>query len=466
MDQSILNNFGLTALSASSDQMLMDAAKRALATPRGRFVLVLHLSRMRAPRSYHARIARSVLDQAAQRHAGMVFARSNADLLMLCHEPPGSDGAEQPAVLHAELSHLFGEEPTDSELISVWRLGTQANSFKAYLEQQGFAPPILPLVAEDVQPVHTASVAEWQRAASRLPMPELLGQQTAVIMQAGRDVPIGARLSPLFRELTVLSPGGPGGIDPWLERYVWSGLDSRLLAHLQQDLEDGGRLTRASVQAGLPLHINLSLASIVSPGFARVTQAARAVSAHLGVEISLLEAMADLPMLDYAAGLLRQAGIALVLEGLDEASLGFAGLAGLAPDFVKLDWSDGLAHGPAMRRRLIDARLQALGAGRVVLNRADTADSVAWGQASGINRFQGSFVDSVQGATRMFFCQTASLCTLRQCVARGGCAGTAGRAGCSNPAMLDLPPEAPPSADTVRGSLLLEGAAGNAEPVW
>jgi EAL domain-containing protein (putative c-di-GMP-specific phosphodiesterase class I) len=445
--------------------MLMDAAKRALATPRGRFALVLHLSRLRAPRSYHARIARSVLDQAAQRHAGMVFARSNADLLMLCHEPAGSDGAEQPAGLQAELSHLFDEEPTESALISVWRLGSQAGGFRAYLDQPSFAPPVLPLVAEDVQPAHTASVAEWLRGASRLPMPELLGQQTAVIMQAGRDVPIGARLSPLFREVTVLSPGGPGGMDPWLERHVWSGIDARLLAHLQQDLEDGGRLTRASVQAGLPLHINLSLASIVSPGFARVTQAARAAGAHLGVEISLIEAMADLPMLDYAAGLLRQAAFAVVLKGLDEASLGFAGLAGLAPDFVKLDWSEGLAHGSAARRKLIDSRLQALGPGRVVLNRAETADSVAWGQASGINRFQGSFVDSVQGATRMFFCQTASLCTLRQCVSRGGSAGTAGRAGCSNPALLDLPPEAPPSADTVRGSLLLENAAAGAAPV-
>jgi EAL domain-containing protein (putative c-di-GMP-specific phosphodiesterase class I) len=456
MDQTIL-----TALSPSTDQMLRDAAKRALAAPRGRLAVVLHLSRLRAQRSYHSRIARPVLDQAAPRHGGMVFARCNGDLVMLGHAPDAEEDAVDPGLLVRELLQLFGTEAAESALVSLWLLGSEAAAFRAYLEEPAFTPPVLPAVAEDVQPGHTAAVAEWQKASARMPVPELLSQQTAVVLHAGRDVPIGSRLSPLFRELSVR---GPDGLDPWLERHVSAGMDARLLAHLLYDLEEGGRLTRASVSAGLALHINLSLPSIVSPAFARLTQAARAAGARFGVEISMTEAFADLPMLDYAAALLRHAGFAFVLEGLDEASLGLARLHPLEADLVKLDWSHGLLHAPGAYRTAIEQRLRALGAERLLLDGADTADAVAWGQTLGITRFQGSFLDSVQGATRMFFCHTATLCTLRQCVSRGALAGTPGRAGCANPAMLDLPPEAPPGADTVRGALLLQPPVLGANP--
>ncbi len=448
MDQTIL-----TASPASSDQMLLDAARRALAAPRGRLAIVLHLSRLRAPRSYHGRIARPVLEQAAPRLSGTVYARSNGDLLLLCQEPTAAETLMQPAALVQELSLLFGADPTDMGFISVWPLGTESAGFRSYLEEPAFAPPILPGPAEDVAPAQTAAIAEWLKASLRTPVPELLGQQTAVVLHAGRDVPIGSRLSPLFREFFVHTQGGHAGLDPWLERHVAGALDARLLAHMQHDLEEGGRLSRASVHAGLAIHLNLALPSVASPAFGRLVQAARAAGARIGVEISVVEALADLPMLDYAAGLLRHAGFGFVLEGLDEASLGFARLGGLGADFIKLDWSQGLVQAPGARRRAVEQQLQALGLERVLLQRADTTDAVGWGQANGITRYQGSFLDSVQGATRMFHCHTASLCTLKQCVTRGAAAGTPGRAGCSNPALLDLPPEAPP-ADTVRGGLL------------
>jgi EAL domain-containing protein (putative c-di-GMP-specific phosphodiesterase class I) len=395
----------------------------------------------------------------------MVFAKGNGDLVMLGHEPDAAEDAADPHALVKDLLALFGTEAAESDLVSLWLLGTEAAAFRAYLDEPAFTPPVLPAVAEDVVPGHTAAVAEWQKAAARIPVPELLSQQTAVMLHAGRDVPIGSRLSPLFRELSLRAPDG---LDPWLARHVSAGLDERLLTHLHYDLEEGGRLTRASVCAGLTLHINLSLPSIVSPAFARLTQAACAAGARFGVEISMTEAFADLPMLDYAAGLLRQAGFAFVIEGLDEASLGLARLHPMGADFVKLGWTHGLLHAPGANRTALEQRLQAFGTDHVLLDGADTAEAVAWGQSAGITRFQGSFLDSVQGATRMFFCQTASLCTLRQCVTRGASAGTPGRAGCANPALLDLPPEAPPGADTVRGALLLQPPviSANASHRW
>jgi len=439
--------------------MLLDAARRALAAPRGRLAIVLHLSRLKAPRSYHGRIARPVLEQAATRLSGTVYARSNGDMLLLCQEPAAVEAALQPAALVQELALLFGTDPTDIGFISVWHLGQEATGFRTYLDEPAFAPPILPGLAEDVAPAQTAAIAEWLKSSQRIPVPDLLGQQTAVVLHAGRDVPIGSRLSPLFREFVMHLPGGAAGMDPWLERHVAATLDERLIAHLQHDLEEGGRLTRASVHAGLAIHINLALPSIASPGFGRLTHAARAAGARLGVEISIVEALADMTMLEYVAGLLRHAGFAFVLEGLDEASLGFARLGSLGADVIKLDWSQGLVQPPGARRRAVEAQLQAIGLDRVLLQRADTADAVGWGQANGINRYQGNFLDSVQGATRMFHCHTASLCTLKQCVARGAAAGTPGRAGCSNPALLDLPPEAPPGADTVRGAHTLDPPA-------
>jgi hypothetical protein len=62
---------------------------------------------------------------------------------------------------------------------------------------------------------------------------------------------------------------------------------------------------------------------------------------------------------------------------------------------------------------------------------------LSWGLAHGIRRFQGRHADAMLAAGRIGACANGGGCSLRQCSERASATGAGGRAGCSNPALLD-----------------------------
>jgi EAL domain-containing protein (putative c-di-GMP-specific phosphodiesterase class I) len=221
-----------------------------------------------------------------------------------------------------------------------------------------------------------------------------------------------------------------------------------MLQLLQQDLEAGGRLTRPTVRQGLKLHLNLTLEGIISPAFARLSQTARHIGARLGVEISLMEAVSDPPLMQYAHSLLELAGFPLILDGLDQTSLVLTRAASLRPDLVKLTWSPRLADSPPPAKAAIDAAIERLTPARIVLARAETEDALVWGQSRGITRYQGFYLDAVRAAGRIAVCHSARACTLRQCMSRAGTLNATIRGACGNPGLLDITPGQTPPAKT------------------
>jgi EAL domain-containing protein (putative c-di-GMP-specific phosphodiesterase class I) len=236
-------------------------------------------------------------------------------------------------------------------------------------------------------------------------------------------------------------------LDPFLFRHFAVRLDCRMLEFVQADLEYCGRLTRPALRLNLPLNLNMTLESIASPAFARLMQAAQSHGLRIGVEVSLMEAASDPSLMDYARAILSRAGFLLLLDGLDHVALTMTHPAGLQPDFVKLIWSPRLNDAPAAMRATIDGAIARLGPERIVLQRADSEAALAWGQSRGISRFQGYFLDAVQAAARIAVCHSAHACTLRQCTTRGGALNPTLRAGCGNPALLDMTPRGTPSSE-------------------
>jgi hypothetical protein len=214
-----------------------------------------------------------------------------------------------------------------------------------------------------------------------------------------------------------------------------------MLAHLYEDLEHGGKLTRGALRQNLPLHLNLTLEGIVSPEFARLVESARRIGARFGVEVSLMEATADDGMMAYARRLLDMAGIPLIVDGLDYVGLTMTHPAGLSPAFVKLTWSPRLAEAAPPARAAVEAAIKRIGAERLVLQHAESEAALLWGQAHGISRYQGFFLDAVQGAARISGCHSARACTLRQCITRAASLNPAVRVGCGNPGLLDMAPD-------------------------
>ena len=379
-------------------------------------LLVLHLSHLHAPgpRPHHRRIAANLLEGTVQAHGGQVFACPNGDYVLLT-EPGGA------VRLVSTLSHLFRvESPGADRLLALWSLPADQAAARAH-----FAASAMTAAAADDAPVPLGAVAAVEAVLAAAPIDELMRRQTAVrLTRAG--------MQPLYQELSVslaalearIGSPVPFMADPFLFRHLAARLDRRVLDSPMR------------FASGTAVHLNLTVPGILSPGFARLA-ASLPPGARLGAEVQFMEALSDLPRFAAACDTLRRAGCLLVVDGMDHAALALARPAAWDPDLVKLDWSPRLLTLPSRERRMLDQSINALGADRIVLHRAETESALAWGRAQGIRRFQGRHVDAMLAAERLSLCRHAPGCSLRQCINRAAATGHAGRHGCLDPARLE-----------------------------
>ena len=245
--------------------------------------------------------------------------------------------------------------------------------------------------------------------------------------------PSALQLRPVYAEVLValsvlrsrLAAVGQAVADPYLFRHLAGKLDDRMLHGAHNAVRDGGA-------PALRMHLNLAIGGILSPAFDRLAAVMAGAGAALAIEVPLMEACGDPAGFARARARLVEAGVALVLDGVSHHALALTHLNSLAPDWIKLDWSDAMmGHAPTLEG------LAWLGVGRVVLARAESAAAVQWGLQQGIALFQGRHIDALLATARVQACPAAARCVVRQCQERGYATGAAGRAGCSNPALLD-----------------------------
>ncbi len=419
---------GHTAVHAFAERMLLDAARRAQRRGAEVEALVLRLSQLPPPgaKPHHRRVARSLLDEAALRRGGQVFALRNLDLVLLGPEAGAS---------RALLARLFGD---GNGVVQVLAPGA---ALLAYAQER--AAEDLPVPAPPAEPAPLPTLDAAEALLQRTLPGDLLHAQVAA------ELLPGGVLRPLFREaipnLPALAaqlpgagaPGAPSG-DPF--RTLAARLDTRTLAIACADLAQGGPLCGG--RHGPALHLNLTVAAVLSSGFTHFVEAVRAYAGRsgggrAGIELLLMEACADPPAFERARGLVRAARFTLALDGVGHQVLRIAHPSRLGADLVKLDWSDGLASVGSETDSDADAAVREIGPARVVLIGADSEAAVRWGYARQVRRFQGRHMDAMLAAARLGACAFASGCTLRQCAERGSAAGTAGRVGCGNTSLLD-----------------------------
>ena len=186
-----------------------------------------------------------------------------------------------------------------------------------------------------------------------------------------------------------------------------------------------------------PLHINLTVRSVLSPAFSHFADAADSVSAKIGVEIALIDACADPLAFAAARMVLRAHGYTLVLDGLGHEALSLTRPEAFEPDLIKLMWSPKMTRLGRRESRALDEAVSRVGPKRLVLHRVETAAALDWGLSHRIQRFQGWHLDALQAASRLAVCAHAAGCTARQCIERGGATDEAGRSGCRSHAQLD-----------------------------
>ena len=420
-----------------AERQLLDGVARILRQSGGKpgwMLLVLHLSRIPppGPRAHHRRVAAAVLDDAAGRSSGQLFALGNGDMALLFR--PG-DGGEAASGLIARL--FQGDAPDMAALRSVWPLpeaGLAALDYvHARVTEGGLAPPL-------PEPQASAgTIAAIDELVQTAPLAELMHRQTAILLRPGQPDP----MTPLYREVAIstmalearLAASGQAQADPFLFSHLMAQLDRRMLSALLSDVPGRGVLSGGLDMAAL--HVNLSLAGILSDRFAALAQACQrpiADGLRIAIEIPYVEVFADPKAFVLARERLRLARMRLVLDGMTHHALLITAPAALKADLVKLSWSPAMVDCGAGLRTAIAA----LGAKRVVLHRAEGESALAWGLGHGINRFQGRYVDQMLAAERLRGCSQTRGCTLRQCSDRAASTCGSARGGCGNLALLDM----------------------------
>lgn len=419
------------------ERQLLDRIDRVLRAPAGRLtgyaLLALHLSR--APQAsvqiHHRRVVAAVLEDAATRQEGQLFVLGNGDMALLFRPV---DGAQ---ALLAVLTRLFkAAVPEPAGLYSLWPLPQSAPGALAFvleMVREGERSPPAP------EPqASTGAIAAMDGIVQHGLLSDLMHRQTAILLRPGQPIP----MVPLFREVAIATAvlearivGGHAAADPFLFNHLAARLDHRMLKDLQRDVPAGGLLSMGLGSAAL--HINMTLAGILSQGFANFASAcpaALSAGLRIGVEVPFVEAFADIKSFILARERLRLAGLHLVLDGVTHQVLMLTSPGVLKPSLVKLSWS------PAMRTAgpELAAAVALLGPERIVLHRSDGEAAIGWGLSHGITRFQGRYVDAMLAAARLKACPSAASCTLRQCRERASATGTGGRAGCRNLGLLDL----------------------------
>ena len=466
--------------------LVHEAVLRMCRAPAGRVAVILHLSRLvpPAPRPYHVRIVRALLQDTAARNEGQVFTLGNGDMVLLCAVAPSrvADGAgvvqsraslaTDPAMLPSILGRLLRADMSRAEdHVSVWRLDRSAPELLAYtvarVREADLAQRAVPDHSDGRYSKTAKSVAIDEDFVGQTGLVDAMGQvmdqagiidlmqrQTAIILGTdGRHGAASGGLRPLFQEVTFsiaalearlagADEARPGQVaaDPFLFRHLASRLDRRMLQVLLREISHGGPL---DMMCGLPpgrapvLHLNLTIQAVLSAEFGRLAMACSVAGLRIGIEISLVDAMVDFPEFARVRASLAEHGLCLVLDGVSHTALMIARPWALRPDLLKLDWSPRLSDLAEPDRAALDAAILQVDPARIVLQSAETEMALRWGLARGIRRFQGRHVDAMLGASRIVACPRADGCALRQCVERSAAIGPAGRVGCHNLALLD-----------------------------
>ena len=425
---------------------LRDTAERAARRPEGRVALVLRLSRLRppAPQPHHRRVARALLEDAAQRHEGQVFALRNGDLAMIC-------GIAPPVLaLPHMLARLLGVAASDpAGTVTLWPLVEDAARLLAYAaERLADHAPAAPDPPDGPPPVSPRVIETILTALDRAGRPAgaapgWTARGWIVLLDACRTAQ--AALRPLLQEIGFAAPALAAAAaaaaaalatDPCLSAHLAGQLDGRLLALLAA-ARGGGGVLDVTAPGRVPTLLALTPATLMGPDFAALARQAGAEGAPLTVAVGFAEACADAATFGAARRLAAELACRLVLDGVTFEALLLTRPWLLGTDLIRLDWSPLLPGLPAAEQARLGAALRAVGAARIVLRHAADEAALRWGLAHGIRRFQGPHVATMLAAARLGACPDAAACTLGQCAARGAATAPEGRHGCHRPSLLD-----------------------------
>ncbi len=158
---------------------------------------------------------------------------------------------------------------------------------------------------------------------------------------------------------------------------------------------------RAPNVRGTPaISLNLNLETIMTPAFGSFIQQVEKGQKVI-VEIQAVDLLTNINMYIDVRGALNALGHAILVDGLSITMLQMLDVVTMKPDYAKIVWTPELLDMMDQTSNQSAAYMvNEIGAEKVILSRCDSAAALSWGLKSGINVFQGHFLDSFSKGRR------------------------------------------------------------------
>ncbi len=174
----------------------------------------------------------------------------------------------------------------------------------------------------------------------------------------------------------------------WLFRYLTQLLDDRMLDML---------IMSPARYFETPVSLNFNIETILSRKFREFDSVIKPlVKVPLVVEVQIGDVFSDIAGFVTARNLLQKLGYKVCIDGLTTLGITHIDRERLGFDLAKLQWNADIETDMGAEENYSVMRaVKNCGPNRVILCRCDTRQAVAYGQAMGINLFQGRFLDRI-----------------------------------------------------------------------
>ncbi len=381
--------------------MLLDLVQRLGKSRMGRTGLHLHLSKLSKAygRERYTQIATESFATYVSGFEGQLFTLSNGDLFFISKNTTPT--ALEVAV--GRLQQLFSQDPLIQErtedgqtAFCSWhdmskdydKLLETVSQLAAEAEKQRDTEELIGTsILKESQPIGPALLSRLEQALEKADVTTLARRQmVCTIIELNKPQSLFEEIFVSIDDLQrVVTQGVDLAANVWLFRYLTQTLDRRIIR----------MLTRDGIASSRPFSLNLNVATVLTPEFAKfeaiITPQLRG---RLVIEMNKLDVFSDMGAFLFARDYLHDHGFRLCLDGLTHHTLRYYDRGNLGFDLVKLFWAPGAVEDmlPSMVPE-VRGFVRDTGQAHTILCRCETPRAIETGQDLGIVMFQGREVD-------------------------------------------------------------------------
>lgn len=383
------------------EKMLLDLVTRLEKLRAGRIGVHLHLSKLSKAygRERYVQIATESFATYISGFEGQLFPLDNGDLFFLAKGTP----RDQLEAAVNRLQQLFSQDPllqqpsneSGTPFCSWYELSTDYDDLLKHARhllsaaetKQDKAAVAEVVVEKEMTPIQPGILSKLEQSLEIADVTNLTRRQMVCsIIDQQKPQELFEEIFVSIEDLQkIVTPGIDLLQSVWLFRYLTQTLDRRIMSMLVKD----------GISTSRPFSLNLNVATILTPEFARFENIITPqLKGRLVIEMNKLDVFSDMGAFMFARDYLHDHGFRLCLDGLTHHTLRYYNRSTLGFDLIKLFWAPNAVEDmlpsmiPEVRNIVMDT-----GQAHTILCRCDNERAIDTGQELGIVMFQGREVD-------------------------------------------------------------------------